>query len=102
VRLDDALRCQGLVQRVRLWAEGKEARLSISGRGPIIPKDEEALYFEPLYESRPATGARHLPIVELGPYLAKLAIERQRGRIWFERSERELSTFVIALPMVED
>jgi PAS domain S-box-containing protein len=86
---------------VRLWAEGKEARLSITGRGPVVPKGQEALYFEPLYEPRPLTRARHLPIIELGPYLAKLAIERQKGRIWFESGERDLSTFVIALPMVQ-
>jgi signal transduction histidine kinase len=87
---------------VRLWAEGKEARLSISGRGPVVPRDQEALYFEPLYEARPPAGARHLPMVELGPYLAKLAIEHQRGRIWFESGERERSAFVIALPVVEE
>ncbi|MGZ6087176.1 MAG: response regulator [Polyangiales bacterium] len=88
--------------RVRLWAEGKEARLSITGRGRLVPKDQEALYFEPLFDFRPSGGARDLPAtVELGPYLAKLAVERQGGRIWLE-SERDGSVFVIALPRVEE
>jgi signal transduction histidine kinase len=65
-----------------------------------VPKDREAAYFEPLYEWQPA-GAEHLPLVELGPYLARLAIERYGGRVWFERSESDDSVFAIALPMVE-
>jgi PAS domain S-box-containing protein len=87
--------------RVSLWRENKEAQLSISGRGLVVPRDEEAAYFEPLYESRSGAGAGYLPAVELGPYLAKLAIERQKGRLWFERSEGGDAVFVVALPLVE-
>jgi CheY-like chemotaxis protein/K+-sensing histidine kinase KdpD len=86
--------------RVRLWAEDGEARLSIAGRGPVVSKEQEASYFEPMYELQPAADARHLPMVELGPYLARLAIERQKGRVWFERGPRDDSMFVVALPRV--
>jgi len=86
--------------RVRMWSEGGEARLSITGRGPVVPKAQEASYFEPLCDVQPSADARHLPIVELGPYLARLAIERQRGRVWFERGQRDESVFVVALPEV--
>jgi signal transduction histidine kinase len=100
--LDRALRAppEGRDVHVRLSALGREARLSITGF--VVPKDQEAAYFEPLYECRPARGQRHLPAVELGPYLAKLAIERQRGRVWFERGDGDGSVFVVALPLVED
>jgi CheY-like chemotaxis protein/K+-sensing histidine kinase KdpD len=87
--------------RVRLWPEDGEVRLSITGHGPVVSKDQEASYFEPLYEVRPPADARHLPIVELGPYLARLAIERQKGRVWFERSKGDDSAFVVALPRAE-
>jgi signal transduction histidine kinase len=86
--------------RVRLWSEGGEARLSITGRGPVVPKAQEASYFEPLCDLQPSADARHLPIVELGPYLARLAIERQRGRVWIERGQHNESVFVVALPEV--
>ena len=86
--------------RVRLWPQDGEVRLSIAGRGPVVPRDQEASYFEPMYELRPPADARHLPIVELGPYLARLAIERQKGRVWFERGQRDDAVFVVALPRV--
>src|SRR5262249_30351352 len=85
---------------VRLWAEHGEARLSIAGRGVVFSKDEQAAYFEPLHEPEPVADARQLPTVELGPYLARLAIERQGGRVWAERSQRDEAVFVVALPMV--
>jgi K+-sensing histidine kinase KdpD len=83
---------------VRAWTEGNEARLSISGRGSVVAADQESAYFEPFFEARAGADARGSPIVELGPYLAKLAIERQKGRVWLERNERDDSVFVITLP----
>jgi PAS domain S-box-containing protein len=101
--VDRALRAspEGRDVHVRLWVEGGEARLSVSGRGLVVPEDQGAASFEPWSESLPPGGARHLPPVELGPYLARLSIERQKGRVWFERNERDGSAFVVALPHLE-
>jgi K+-sensing histidine kinase KdpD len=101
--LDRTLRAlpEGEDVRVRLWVERHEARLSIAGHGLVVPKEHEAAYFEPLYEMK-LDGAQHLPTADLGPYLAKLAVQHQKGRLWFERNERGDSSFVIALPLVEE
>jgi PAS domain S-box-containing protein len=103
ILLDRTLRAapDGADVRVQLYAEGGKARLSITGGGLVVPKDRQSAYFEPLYESQPAAAARHLPIVELGPYLARLAVEGNKGRVWLEMSERGESVFVVTLPSVE-
>jgi PAS domain S-box-containing protein len=87
--------------RVRLWTDAGEARLSISGHGRFVPPGQESVYFEPFFDARPGADVRHLPMIELGPYLAKLAIEHQKGRVWLERGVHEDSMFVIALPRGE-
>jgi PAS domain S-box-containing protein len=87
--------------KLRLWGNDGEARLTISGHGTVIPPDQQEAYFEPMFERRPPADARRLPAVELGPYLAKLAIEQQKGRVWFERSDHDDAVFVVALPIAE-
>jgi PAS domain S-box-containing protein len=84
--------------QLRLWSDRGEVRLSISGRGAVVPADREATCFEPLFDS---AGSGLISSVDLGLYLAKLAIERHHGRVWFDRLEGGASTFGIALPMVE-
>ena len=92
--------------RVRLWTEGRSARLSVSDEGPGIPADALETIFEPRRRltngSAPkASGAG------LGLHIARGIVEAHGGRLWAENGpERGAkngpergATFQLRLPL---
>ncbi len=77
------------------------AVVSIQDPGIGIPKSQQARIFGRFAR---AENAQTYGIggTGLGLYLSRELIERLRGRIWFESSEGEGSTFFIALPLFPD
>src|SRR6266853_1070583 len=69
------------------------AELSVSDRGPGIPKDKLQGIFEPFYTSK-AEG------MGMGLSIARTIIEAHHGRIWAKNRDHGGASFRIRLPRV--
>ena len=80
---------------------GKSALLSVRDEGIGIPIHQQARVFGRFAR---ADNARAYGIggTGLGLYLCRELVERHGGRIWFESTEGQGSTFFIALPIASD
>ncbi len=83
---------------MREGADTNMALLSVCDRGIGIPAHQQSLVFGRFAR---ADNAREHGIggTGLGLYLCRELVERQGGRIWFESTEGQGSTFFIALPL---
>jgi signal transduction histidine kinase len=89
---------KGKVQfNVSLTSDSIQFEIRDSGCG--IPKAEQGRIFEKLYR---ASNVRNVDGNGFGLYIAKGAIEAQRGKIWFESVEGRGTTFHIVLPLSGD
>ena len=79
--------------------EAHEAFLCISDHGIGIPAEQHLLVFGRFAR---ADNARAYGIggTGLGLYLCRELVERHGGRIWFESTEGQGSTFFVALPLL--
>lgn len=76
---------------------GKHFTLKISDRGIGIPLNKQPHVFDKFtHASRSGTGGEKS--TGLGLYFAKTCIERLKGKIWFESTEGEGTTFFIEFP----
>lgn len=76
---------------------GKHFTLKIRDRGIGIPLNKQAYIFDKFTpSSRPGTNGEQS--TGLGLYFAKTCIERLKGKIWFESTEGEGTTFFIEFP----
>ncbi|HET9918375.1 MAG TPA: PAS domain S-box protein [Ktedonobacteraceae bacterium] len=91
---------QGGPIEVRVWEEGEihEARLAIRDRGMGIPSSEQGRIFGRFVRAENAQASQ-ITGSGLGLYLSRELIERHGGRLWFESTEGEGSTFFLALPL---
>ena len=77
---------------------GKHFTLTIRDRGIGIPLNKQPHVFDKFtHASRPGTDGEHS--TGLGLYFAKTCIERLMGKIWFESTEGEGTTFFIEFPV---
>jgi signal transduction histidine kinase len=99
--LDNAIRYSpaGGDVEVRVAVEGGEAVLSVTDHGVGIAGERQPHIFEPFYEPVPAGAHGYSGVVPLSLYLAKLTIERHKGRIWVESEVGKGSTFSFSLPL---
>jgi len=81
--------------------QGNEVLLSIRDGGIGIPQQEQAHIFARFARASNAS-AHGIGGTGLGLYLCRELVELHGGRIWFESSEGQGSTFFIALPSVVD
>jgi two-component system sensor histidine kinase/response regulator len=86
--------------RVRVWQEGREARLSVSDEGPGIPPDRAEAIFEAGHRLGNGQADQKSNGVGLGLHIARGIVEAHGGRIWVESVPGEGATFQVALPMV--
>lgn len=83
---------------VRLERSADEAILSVSDRGIGIPADEHVRIFEPFFR---ASNAASRSGMGMGLFMAQQILAQHDGRIWFESTEGQGSTFSVALPISE-
>ncbi len=102
--LDNAIKYspQGGEIEVRVWTQDGEAVVAVKDHGVGIPKDRQPHIFEPFYEAVPPGAPGYRSVVALSLYLAKLTVERHKGRIWFESEEGKGSTFYFSLPLARE
>ena len=99
--LDNAIKYspQGGEIEVRVWAQEGEGVVSVTDHGVGISNERQPHIFEPFYEVVPAGAPGYRGVVALSLYLSKLAVERHKGRIWFESEAGKGSTFYFSLPL---
>jgi len=90
---------QGGEITVRVWPRAGEGLVSVKDYGMGIAKERQPHVFEPFYEYVPYGTPGYRGTVTLSLYLAKLTVERHKGRIWFESESGKGSTFTFALPL---
>lgn len=85
--------------RIRLSIEGnaEEAIITVSDTGCGIPEHQQEKIFTKLFRADNAKE-RVTDGTGLGLYVAKSIVERAGGRIWFESSENQGTSFFIVLP----
>jgi two-component system phosphate regulon sensor histidine kinase PhoR len=83
---------------VRLEHLPGEAIISVADRGIGIPAAEHERIFEPFFRARNAASRSGMG---MGLFVAQQILARHQGRIWFESTEGQGSTFSIALPINE-
>jgi len=83
---------------LREEAEPHEALLSIRDRGIGIPVGQQARIFGRFVRAENARTSE-ITGTGLGLYLSRELVERHRGRLWFESTEGEGSTFFMTLPL---
>ena len=88
---------QGGEIRIRLWEEEEEMGISVQDEGIGIPVYQQGQVFGRFMR---ADNAHALSIhgTGLGLYLCRELVEQHGGRIWFQSSEGQGSTFFFTLP----
>lgn len=71
--------------------DGKHVRISVCDNGPSIPADTVSRLFEPFFSTKP-NG------IGMGLRLSRAMIEGMGGRLWFDETETEHTTFHLTLP----
>lgn len=96
--LDNAAKYSDIARPISLTAShnGQEFLLSVHSWGDVIDVEDRERIFERFYRSR---GHRHsAPGTGIGLAVARRTAEAHAGHIWVTSSEREGTTFHIALP----
>ena len=75
-----------------------QALLSICDHGIGIPQEQQSRIFG-RFERADNARMREIKGTGLGLYLCRELVERQGGRIWFESTEGQGSTFYVLLPL---
>ena len=86
---------------LRAFAQARLVQWSVQDHGIGIPAEQQSRIFGRFMR---ADNARAYGIggTGLGLFLCREILERQNGRIWFESSEGEGSTFSFSLPLIND
>jgi two-component system sensor histidine kinase/response regulator len=85
--------------RVRVWADGPDAHVSVADSGPGIPRDRLESIFEPgvrLHAPRSMEGPGE---AGLGLSIVREIVQAHGGRIWAESTPGEGSVFTLVLPI---
>ena len=88
---------RGAVVEVGVTAREGRARLRVVDRGKGIPPEFRAWIFEKFTQAD-ATSTRQRGGTGLGLSIAKAIVERHGGRIWFETTPVQGTTFFVELP----
>ncbi|MGH2418532.1 MAG: sensor histidine kinase, partial [Candidatus Limnocylindria bacterium] len=89
------------VPEMRIWQEGREARIAVIDHGAGVPEAERERIFERFYR------AKHAPSITdtgmgLGLYICRRIVEEHGGRIWAEATPGGGTTFTVSLPLEPD
>ena len=86
--------------KVRVEAEGGNARVEVADSGAGIALADQERLFERFYRASSATGTR-VPGTGLGLAIAKAIVDARGGSIAVRSAEGEGATFCIDLPGVD-
>jgi two-component system sensor histidine kinase VicK len=64
-----------------------------------IPKEDQQFIFQKFFRSQNVTKQQMTRGSGLGLYIAKLIIDRSKGKIWFESEENKGTTFYFTIPV---
>lgn len=78
-----------------------EGIVAVADRGVGIPRERQPYVFEPFYELVPSGEPGYLGIIPLDLYLSKRIVDAHGGRIWFESTPGQGSTFSFSLPLAK-
>jgi len=100
--IDNAIRYspQGGEVEVTVTKDAGWAAVAVQDHGMGIPEEKQRHVFEPFFQIQPAIAG--FGGLGLGLYISKEIVTRHGGRIWFESTEGQGSTFCFSLPLVED
>ena len=89
---------------IALTRDGRRHRLSVSDRGPGIPRREQKRIFDSFYRAETGAGSlNERPRGSgLGLYLVRRNAESLGGRVELESEEGRGARFVLVLPAVEE
>jgi signal transduction histidine kinase len=87
---------------VRVWKDDVWAYVAIRDHGIGIARERQPYIFLPFYELVPSGTLGYSGTTALGLYLAKLAVERNGGRIWLESTIGQGTTFYFSLPLAPE
>lgn len=77
---------------------GESLRIEVSDNGYGIPEKEQPKMFSKLFRAD-NVKTKNVKGTGLGLYIIKSVVEKSGGKIWFESTENEGSTFYVELPM---
>jgi signal transduction histidine kinase len=79
--------------------EERDAVVTVADHGVGIPLDRQPHIFEPFYEAVPSGRPGYVGVVSLRLHLCRRILDAHGGRIWFESTPHEGSTFSFSLPL---
>jgi signal transduction histidine kinase len=86
---------------LRIWRLGAEARIAVVDHGAGIPEAERERIFERFYRAPNAQSITDTGM-GLGLYICRRIVEEHGGRVWAEPTPGRGTTFIVALPLVQD
>jgi signal transduction histidine kinase len=99
--IDNAIRYTKKGGKIEIWVKqkGKDLYFKISDNGLGIPKEDQQFIFQKFFRSQNVTKQQMTRGSGLGLYIAKLIIDRSKGKIWFESEENKGTTFYFTIPV---
>jgi len=89
----------GGVVKISLKRQGNDLEFFVQDTGIGIPKDQQHRIFGKFFRGDNAVR-KETEGTGLGLFIAKNIIEAHKGRIWFESTEGEGTTFFFSLPII--
>jgi signal transduction histidine kinase len=83
---------------VRVWREGRQARVAVSDRGPGVPPDQRGRLFQRFFQAR---GSERMGGMGLGLYISRQIVELHGGRLTAEFPRAGGTRMVVALPLAD-
>jgi two-component system sensor histidine kinase/response regulator len=84
---------------VRVWRDGRAARVSVKDEGDGIPSSQLEAIFQPRVRLMRTRSAVDPPGAGLGLAIARAIVEAHRGRLWAEHATTGGAEFQVSLPL---
>jgi signal transduction histidine kinase len=87
---------EGSPVEVRVWREGRQARVAVSDRGAGVPPDQRGRLFQRFFQAK---GSERMGGMGLGLYISRQIVELHGGRLTAEFPRAGGTRMVVALPL---
>jgi signal transduction histidine kinase len=82
---------------IRLASDKKQFTISINDKGSFIPRNDREKIFTKFFRGENSLNSHHVGS-GLGLYMVKAAVVANGGKIWFESSMKNGTTFYFTIP----